>query len=59
MEHRENEKNARATPQGDAARKPYAPPRLHVYGDVATLTRAIGFMSAKSDGGSGKVSKTA
>jgi hypothetical protein len=59
MEHRENDKSDRATPQGDAARKSYAPPRLRVYGDVATLTRAIGFMSTKSDGGSGKVSKTA
>jgi hypothetical protein len=59
MEHRENDKSGHATPQDDAARKVYTPPRLRVYGDVATLTRAIGFMSAKADGGSGKVSKTA
>jgi hypothetical protein len=59
MEHRENDKNAPKTPQGDAVRNAYVAPRLRVYGDVATLTRAIGFMSAKSDGGSGKVSKTA
>jgi hypothetical protein len=59
MEHRENDQSGRATPQGDAARKAYAPPRLRVYGDVATLTRAIGNMSVKTDGGSGKNSKTA
>lgn len=39
------------------ARKPYAPPALHVYGDVAELTRtrsSIGNM----DGGSGTMKKT-
>ncbi len=59
MERREDDKSGRATPENAASRKVYAPPRLRVYGDVATLTRAIGNMSAKTDGGSGKNSKTA
>ena len=59
MEHREDDKSGRATPPSSAARKVYVPPRLRVYGNVATLTRAIGNMSAKTDGGSGKNSKTA
>jgi hypothetical protein len=59
MEHRESDESGGPAPQSAAARKVYAPPRLRVYGDVATLTRAIGNMSAKTDGGSGKNSKTA
>ena len=32
-------------------RKPYASPALRVYGDVAALTRAVGFSSTNADGG--------
>jgi hypothetical protein len=59
MEHREDDKTGGATPPGAAPRKMYTAPRLRVYGDIATLTRAIGNMSVKADGGSGKNSRTA
>jgi hypothetical protein len=59
MEHREDEKSGRLNAEGVPARKAYVPPRLRVYGDVATLTRALGNKSMKADGGSGMNSKTA
>ncbi|MFI5230598.1 MAG: lasso RiPP family leader peptide-containing protein [Gemmatimonadales bacterium] len=58
MERREVDKTERVPPSGGAARKPYAPPRLRVYGSVAALTRTIGNMSMKADGGGGMNSKT-
>jgi hypothetical protein len=58
MEHRDDEKTRRPTPRSAAPRKPYAPPRLRVYGNVAALTRTIGNMSMKADGGGGMNSKT-
>jgi hypothetical protein len=57
MERREDS-NERNVPEPDAPRKPYAAPHLRVYGNVAALTRAIGNMSMKSDGGRGMNSKT-
>jgi len=33
-------------------KKPFEPPRLHVYGDIAALTRKVG-RTGLSDGGSG------
>jgi hypothetical protein len=38
-------------------KKPFEPPRLHVYGDISTLTRAVG-KSGLADGGSGTSKKT-
>jgi hypothetical protein len=58
MEHREDDKARRAKPGSDAPRKPYESPRLRVYGNVAALTRTIGNMSMKADGGGGMNSKT-
>jgi len=40
-------------PSGNAAaqpKKPFEPPRLHVYGDIAALTRKVG-ITGLSDGG--------
>lgn len=34
-------------------KKPYEAPRLHVYGDISTLTRKVG-QTGVSDGGGGK-----
>lgn len=39
------------------AKKPYEPPRLHVYGDISTLTRKVG-QTGVQDGGTGKQNKT-
>jgi hypothetical protein len=58
MEHRDDGEAAQANPGSAAPRKPYAPPRLRVYGNVAALTRTIGNMSMKADGGGGMNSKT-
>jgi len=58
MEHRDDDTKRRATPSSAAPRKPYVSPRLRVYGNVAALTRTIGNMSMKADGGSGMTSKT-
>ena len=38
-------------------KKPFKPPRLHVYGDIATLTRAVG-ATGLVDGGKGKTTRT-
>jgi hypothetical protein len=38
-------------------KKPFEPPRLHVYGDISTLTRKVG-QTGVADGGGGKNSKT-
>ncbi|MGH7653893.1 MAG: hypothetical protein ACREN6_04455 [Gemmatimonadaceae bacterium] len=60
MERREDDRmeTDRVPPSNAAARKPYVPPRLHVYGNVAALTRTVGNMSMKADGGSMMTSKT-
>jgi hypothetical protein len=42
---------AGAAPSEPRARKPYTVPALRVYGDVATLTHAVGMVSTHSDGG--------
>jgi len=56
---REDEKARSDRPDGtDAARTPYSPPVLRVYGDVAALTRAIGNTGTVADGGHGSMSKT-
>jgi hypothetical protein len=39
------------------ARKPFEPPRLSVYGDIATLTRAVG-RTGLTDGGHGSNART-
>lgn len=43
---------------GAAPKKPYAAPVLHVYGDVASLTRNVSNKSTNADGGHGAMSKT-
>jgi hypothetical protein len=43
--------------QGSEAKKPFEPPRLQVYGDIAALTRKVGRTGA-SDGGSGANKQT-
>ena len=43
--------------QDGKRRKPFEPPRLHVYGDIATLTRTVG-RSGVSDGGKGAKNRT-
>ena len=58
MERREDDEMERVPPSNAAPRKPYFPPRLRVYGNVAALTRTIGNMSMKADGGGGMNSKT-
>ena len=42
------------TPQ---PKKPFEAPRLHVYGDIAALTRAVG-KTGLADGGSGNAKNT-
>lgn len=49
-EHVQNPKQA-------AEKKPFEPPRLHVYGDIATLTRAVG-RTGLADGGKGNSKAT-
>jgi len=47
-------------PSGNAPeqpKKPFEPPRLHVYGDIAALTRAVG-KTGLSDGGKGASNRT-
>ena len=39
------------------AKKPFEPPRLVVYGDIATLTRVVG-KTGLADGGKGGTSRT-
>jgi hypothetical protein len=39
------------------ARKPYVPPSLRVYGDIAELTRTFSNIG-NTDGGSGNMKKT-
>jgi hypothetical protein len=39
-------------------RKPYSKPRLEVYGDLGTLTNAVGNMSTTLDGGTMSTQKT-
>jgi hypothetical protein len=41
----------------DRKKKPFEPPRLHVYGDISTLTRAVG-KTGLADGGKGTTTKT-
>jgi hypothetical protein len=38
-------------------KKPFEPPRLHVYGDISTLTRMIG-LTGLADGGTKTNTKT-
>ena len=45
VEHPSDEQDNAARP-----RQPYEPPRLVVYGDIATLTRAVGNTGAKDQG---------
>jgi hypothetical protein len=45
--------NAPANTSGDAAanaRKPFEPPRVTVYGDIATLTRTVGRTGVADNG---------
>jgi len=47
-------------PSGNAPaqpKKPFEPPRLHVYGDIAALTRKVG-VTGLSDGGSKSTKST-
>ena len=47
-------------PSGNAPaqpKKPFEPPRLHVYGDIASLTRKIG-VTGLSDGGAKSTKST-
>ena len=41
----------------DNPKKPFEPPRLQVYGDIAALTRKIG-RTGVGDGGSGAKTRT-
>ena len=34
-----------------ATKKPYRKPALQLYGNIRSLTRAVGFISANADGG--------
>ena len=47
------------TPKREARipKKPFEPPRLTVYGDIASLTRNVG-RTGLSDGGKGSTTKT-
>ena len=47
-----------AEPAEGAARAPYSPPALKVYGTIAALTRSVGSMGMVSDGGHGTKTKT-
>ena len=40
-----------------APKKPFDPPRLRVYGDIAALTRTVG-RTGLADGGMGNTAKT-
>jgi hypothetical protein len=40
------------------AKKPYEAPKLSVYGDLKTITQAVGDMGAVADGGAGMTTKT-
>lgn len=42
---------------GTSLKKPYVPPRLETFGDVATLTQNVG-MTGMNDPGSGSTTKT-
>lgn len=44
-------------PAAAGARKPFEPPRLTVYGDIATLTRAVG-RTGVTDNGHGSNTRT-
>ena len=48
VEHPSDEQDSLARP-----RQPYEPPRLVVYGDIATLTQTVGKTGA-DDGGHGR-----
>jgi hypothetical protein len=39
---------------GNAAKKTYEPPKLHVYGDLAEMTKTGGTTGKSDKGGSGK-----
>jgi hypothetical protein len=56
-----DDKQAPGNPTGKTAerkqKKPFEPPRLHVYGDISALTRAVG-QTGLADGGKGKTAKT-
>ena len=45
------------TPGVPQTKKPFEPPRLTVYGDITTLTRAVG-RTGLSDGGKGTNNRT-
>jgi hypothetical protein len=48
------------TKSSSPIKKVYQQPKLQTYGDVATITQAIGnFQQAKMDGGSSPTNKTA
>ena len=50
--------NTNVTQASDpTAKKPFEPPRLMVYGDIATLTRAVG-RTGSNDGGHSQPNKT-
>jgi hypothetical protein len=42
----------------ETLKKRYQKPTLRVYGDVQTLTAAVGTISAQMDGGTGGLNKT-
>lgn len=42
------------TDQTEEAKNPYTPPTLVEYGNIREITRAVGGVVGKNDGGSGK-----
>jgi hypothetical protein len=54
----EHTPNVSGNAQGDApTKKPFEPPQLTVYGDITTLTRAVG-RTGLADGGKGQTNRT-
>ena len=53
----EQASNVSGNAQSDATKKPFDPPRLTVYGDITTLTRAVG-RTGLTDGGKGATNRT-
>ncbi len=58
MKNPKDQQAGRATGADAQKPKPYSRPKLRVYGDVPSLTRAVAKISAVPDGGHGNMSKT-
>ena len=58
MDDQAQDGSDRAKETEGAARAPYTPPALKVYGTIAALTRAVGRTGTVADGGHANMSKT-